>query len=140
MCIKFLRCECKEAKYDYCKEYFDGRAWCYVNAKSPCSEERNSCITCKTVCSAINRLNALSQWEPWWATHGKRGEPENPAWELEAFKEAEAEMESIYDSEGEDSDGFAKAPTQGRPSRSREARISISRQGYLLTMERPSNL
>ncbi|KAK7887608.1 hypothetical protein LTR67_009509 [Exophiala xenobiotica] len=95
MCIKFLCCECKEAKYDYCKEYFDGRSWCYVNAKSPCSEERNSCITCKTVCGAINRLNALFQSEPWWATHGKGGEPENPAWELEAFKEAEAEMESI---------------------------------------------
>ncbi|KAK5206975.1 hypothetical protein LTR99_000180 [Exophiala xenobiotica] len=108
MCIKFLCCECKEAKYDYCKGYFDGRAWCYVNAKSPCSEERNSCITCKTLCSTINRLNAMFQWEPWWATHGKGVEPENPAWELEAFKEAEAEMESTYDSEGEDSDGFTK--------------------------------
>ncbi|KAK5242256.1 hypothetical protein LTR40_012848, partial [Exophiala xenobiotica] len=56
----------------------------------------------------INRLNAMFQWEPWWATHGKGVEPENPAWELEAFKEAEAEMESTYDSEGEDSDGFTK--------------------------------
>jgi hypothetical protein len=107
MCIKFRCCECNEAKYDYCQEYIDGRLWCDTNANSPCSEERDNCITCKTVCGAINRLNAMLEWEPWWATHGKGGEPEKPAWELEAFKEAE--KENIYDSEGEDSDGYTKA-------------------------------
>jgi hypothetical protein len=136
MCIKFLCSECKEAKYDYCKEYFDGRAWCYVNAKSPCSEERNSCFTCKTVLGAINRLNAMLEWEPWLATHGKRGEPENPAWELEAFKEAEAEMESIYDSEGEDSDSFTKG---SRPNARTSEAFQRSKNKYQQIEISPDN-
>ncbi|KAK5197539.1 hypothetical protein LTR47_002526 [Exophiala xenobiotica] len=119
MCIKFRCCECNEAKYDYCQEYIDGRLWCDTNANSPCSEERDSCITCKTVCGAINRLNAMLEWEPWWATHGKGGEPEKPAWELEAFKEAE--KENIYDSEGEDSDGYTKAERKKVRTKAQEA-------------------
>ncbi|KAK5465399.1 hypothetical protein LTS15_001962 [Exophiala xenobiotica] len=119
MCIKFLCCECNQAKYDYCQEYIDGRLWCDTNANSPCSEERDNCITCKTVCGAINRLNAMLEWEPWWATHGKGGEPEKPAWELEAFKEAE--KENIYDSEGEDSDGYTKAERKKVRTKAQEA-------------------
>ncbi|KAK5257773.1 hypothetical protein LTR40_009219 [Exophiala xenobiotica] len=61
----------------------------------------------------------MLEWEPWWATHGKGGEPEKPAWELEAFKEAE--KENIYDSEGEDSDGYTKAERKKVRTKAQEA-------------------
>ena len=115
MCFKWLCRECKQDKYDYCKEYFDtGKDWCGVIVdivESPWDEKHKRCVTCMTIRGAIHRLNAMVEWEPWWVTHGKAGEPEKPAWELEAELEAkkEAEKEGIYDSEGEDSDGYTKA-------------------------------